>query len=288
MPGVSTPAAAKCSRTSRADGVCCKELVDEERTLIDPDVVRDVVIGLSDGLTVPFALTAGLSSLGESKLVVLGGIAELIAGAISMGIGGFLASQAERDHYRYLRHHTAQRVHRSCSGEMEREVLEVLGPVGVDHKTCSAVARCLRDVEVDGQGNGYLSGGAGRDAENISLRWSREVGLTAFLLKFGQGLDEIPDRRMYASAFTIGMGYLLGGLIPLLPYFFISRAHIALIYSSIITGIVLLIFGAVKARVTGAAQNPTGYIWGAFSTLMVGGLAAAAAFGIVRALEGGD
>ncbi|KIJ36894.1 hypothetical protein M422DRAFT_91520, partial [Sphaerobolus stellatus SS14] len=85
------------------DGVCCKELKDEDdRQLLNPDVVRDIVIGLSDGLTVPFALTAGLSSLGESRLVVVGGVAELIAGAISMGIGGFLASQSERDHYRFL------------------------------------------------------------------------------------------------------------------------------------------------------------------------------------------
>lgn len=99
--------------------------------------------------------------------------------------------------------------------------------------------------------------------------------------------EEIPNRRMYVSAFTIGMGYLIGGLIPLLPYFFIPRAQIALIYSSIVTGIVLLVFGAVKSRVTGASQSPAGYVWGAFSTLMVGGLAAAAAFGIVRALEGG-
>ncbi|KAF8153277.1 VIT family-domain-containing protein [Crassisporium funariophilum] len=285
-PGVHTPPAAKCARNAREDGICCKELKHDERTLIDPDVVRDVVIGLSDGLTVPFALTAGLSSLGESKLVVLGGIAELIAGAISMGIGGFLASQSERDHYRYLRHHTAQRVIRSCAGEMEREVSAVLGPVGVDDKTCRAVAQSLREVEEE-QGSGFLSGGRGTDAESASLRWSNEVGLTAFLLKFGQGLEEIPNRRMYVSAFTIGMGYLLGGLIPLLPYFFIPRAHIALIYSSIVTGIVLLIFGAVKARVTGASQTPAGYVWGAFSTLMVGGLAAAAAFGIVRALEGG-
>ena len=147
------------------------------------------MIGLSDGLTVPFALAAGLSSLGESNLVVLGGIAELIAGAISMGIGGFLASQAERDHYRYLRNHTAQRVIRSCAGEMEREVSEVLSPVGVDDKTCRAVARCLRDVEVDTQGNGTLStGGGGTDPENVGLKWSEDVGLTAFLLKFGQGL----------------------------------------------------------------------------------------------------
>jgi VIT1/CCC1 family predicted Fe2+/Mn2+ transporter len=92
---------------------------------------------------------------------------------------------------------------------------------------------------------------------------------------------------MYVSAFTIGMGYLVGGLIPLLPYFFIPRAQVALIYSSIMTGIVLLVFGAVKARVTGASQGPAGYVWGAFSTLMVGGIAAAAAFAIVKALEGG-
>ena len=100
------------------------------------------MIGLSDGLTVPFALTAGLSSLGESKLVILGGIAELIAGAISMGIGGFLASQAERDHYRYLRKVTAARVIRSCDGEMEREVHAVLGPVGVEEKVSRQVAAC--------------------------------------------------------------------------------------------------------------------------------------------------
>ncbi|KAF8873795.1 VIT family-domain-containing protein [Gymnopilus junonius] len=262
-----TPPASMCART---DGVCCKELIHDERTLIDPDVIRDVVIGLSDGLTVPFALTAGLSSLGESKLVVLGGIAELIAGAISMGIGGFLASQAE----------TAQRVHHSCEGEMEREVAEVL--------TCHAVAKCLRDVEEDQSMPGYINGQAVRDVENNKLRWSTEIGLTAFLLKFGQEW-EVPNRRMYISAFTLGIGYLLGGIIPLIPYFFIARAHVALIYSSIVTGIVLLIFGAIKARITGAAQSPGGYIWGAFSTLMVGGIAAAAAFGIVRALEaGGD
>lgn len=84
------------------------------------------------------------------------------------------------------------------------------------------------------------------------------------------------------------MGYFLGGLIPLLPYFFIPRAHVALMYSSIVTGIILLIFGAVKSRVTGAGTGATGVLWGAFSTLMVGGLAAGAAYGIVRLLEGED
>jgi vacuolar iron transporter family protein len=101
--------------------------------------------------------------------------------------------------------------------------------------------------------------------------------------------EEVPDKRMYMSAFTIGFGYLAGGLIPLIPYFFIKEAFKALIYSCVLTGTVLLIFGVVKARVTGAATSEGGvrsYVWGAFSTLMVGGAAAAAAFGIVAALEG--
>ncbi|KAH7921467.1 DUF125-domain-containing protein [Leucogyrophana mollusca] len=278
------PLPAKCDKHGRQDGRCCKELKDDDdRTLIDPDIVRDVVIGLSDGLTVPFALTAGLSSLGESKLVVLGGVAELIAGAISMGIGGFLASQAERDHYRFLRRHTASRVSRSCVGEMEREVHAVLGPVGVDEQTSQAVTKCLRDVEVS---SGIDSGSSSAsDEESVSLRWKEEVGLTPFLLKFGEGMEEVPTRRLYISAFTIGMGYLIGGIIPLIPYFFIPRAHVALLYSCLLTGLVLLVFGAVKARVTGAGQGAAGYIWGAISTLLVGGAAAAAAYGIVAALE---
>jgi len=280
---------ARCSRHVRPDGVCCKELKGDDRTLIDPDVVRDVVIGLSDGLTVPFALTAGLSSLGESRLVVLGGVAELIAGAISMGIGGFLASQAERDHYRFLRDSTAARVVRSCDGEMEREVAEVLAPIGVDERTCRAVARCLREAEIPApSASSRTNSVTTHDLEsNDSLRWSKEVGLTPFLLKFGAGLEEVPTKRLYISAFTIGAGYLIGGIIPLIPYFFIPRAHVALVYSAIITGIVLLVFGAVKARVTGAGVGAGGYVWGAVSTLLVGGVAAAAAFGIVKALEGG-
>jgi len=255
---------------------------------------KNSVIGLSDGLTVPFALAAGLSSLGESKLVVLGGLAELIAGAISMGIGGFLASQSERDHYRYLERNTIARVKRSCVGELEREVYAVLGPVGVDEKASSAVAKCLTDAEPRDDSDRVLSTTHRGDDEetragtNGGLRWSKGVGLTAFLMKFGEGKEEVPTRRLYSSAFTIGMGYLLGGFIPLIPYFFIARAHLALLYSCILTGIVLLIFGVVKARVTGAGQNLMGYIWCSFSTLLVGGTAAAAAYGIVMLLEGSD
>ncbi|KAJ6514276.1 Ccc1 family [Mycena vitilis] len=261
-------------------------LKHDDRTLIGPDIVRDVVIGLSDGLTVPFALAAGLSSLGESRLVVLGGVAELIAGAISMGIGGFLASQAERDHYRFLRGTTSARVLRSCDSEMEREVAEVLSPVGVDDATCRAVARCLRHVEVHAPRATPRS----PDLESDTLRWSKEVGLTPFLLKFGAGLEEVPTSRLYISACTIGAGYLIGGIIPLIPYFFIPRAHLALMWSAVVTGIVLLVFGAVMARVTGAGVSTGGYLclWGAVSTLFVGGVAAAAAFGTVKTLEGGS
>ena len=224
-----------------------------------------------------------------------------------MGIGGFLASQAERDYYRYQRKSTAARVKRSCDGEIQREVAAVLGPVGVDEKICSSVAKCLLDLELESEGNG--SDSRPSSIEDGGLKWSKDVGVTAFLIKFGEGLgasnsssrnisdltaflcpsEEIPDKRMYISAFTIGFGYLVGGLIPLLPYFFIQEAFKALTYSCILTGTVLLIFGVVKARVTGAATAEGGirsYIWGAFSTLMVGGAAAAAAYGIVAALEG--
>ncbi|EJD43141.1 DUF125-domain-containing protein [Auricularia subglabra TFB-10046 SS5] len=276
------------ARCGANNGICCKELKGEdERTLVDPDIVRDIVIGLSDGLTVPFALTAGLSSLGESRLVVLGGVAELIAGAISMGIGGFLASQAERDHFRYQRAQTAARVLRSCDGEMQREVHAVLGPVGIDEQLSTKIALKLREVEMDARGvRPGTRVSTITDTEAGQLRWAADVGLTAFLLKFGEGIEEVPNRRMYASAFTIGMGYLLGGLIPLLPYFFTPKAATGLLYSCLLTAAVLLVFGAVKTHVTGGTGGFKGYAWGAVSTLAVGGTAAGAAWGVVKALEG--
>ncbi|KAG8713924.1 hypothetical protein FRC11_010506 [Ceratobasidium sp. 423] len=307
-PGVNAPLPSKCDRNSQArDGVCCKELKgDDERNLIDPDVVRDVIIGLSDGLTVPFALTAGLSSIGSSRLVVIGGVAELIAGAISMGVGGFLASQAERDHFRYLRRTTRDRVLRSCSGEMEREVHAVLGPVGVSEQTSRALATELRQVEVEvsaptttdgtiAKRQSWMSLGTwGRkstppvEEESQLLRWEEDVGLTAFLLKFGEGMEEVPTARLYISAFTIGAGYLVGGLVPLVPYFFVESARLGLLYSCLVTGITLLIFGAAKTHYTGATGGTGGYVWGAVSTLLVGGFAAGAAFGIVHALEAAE
>lgn len=103
-----------------------------------------------------------------------------------MGIGGFLASQAERDHYRYQRRSTAARVKRSCDGEIQREVLRVLGPVGVDENICSTVAKCLLDLELESEGHG--SDARPLSTEDGGLKWSKEVGVTAFLMKFGEGL----------------------------------------------------------------------------------------------------
>lgn len=277
----------KCDRFSREGAVCCKDLnVGDNRTLIDPDVVRDIVIGLSDGLTVPFALTAGLSSLGQSRFVIMGGLAELIAGAISMGIGGFLASQAERDYYHFKKRQTSSRIHHTCTGETEREVFSILGPVGVDERTAQAVARCLRHAEGGAVDVGSTSRTAGPgDEEKQQIKAKEDVGVTSFVLRFGLGLEEIPTKRLYISAVTIGIGYLVGGIIPLIPYFFLSSARAALLYSCIITGVILLIFGAIKARVTGAANTLLGYLWGAVSMLMVGGASAAAAYGMVVLLD---
>jgi len=225
-----------------------------------------------------------------------------------MGIGGFLASKAERDHFYYTRKHTRDRVLRSCSGEMQREVHAVLGPVGVDEKISRQVADSLLALEDERavataataeetnavQRRSWLTprswsigkSQAERMSDNESgPRWSEDVGLTAFLLKFGEGMEEVPSARLYISAFTIGMGYFIGGLVPLLPYFWINPATTALLYSCLVTGIILLIFGAVKQHVTGAVGGVRGYLWGAVSTLFVGGAAAGAAFGIVRALE---
>lgn len=115
-----------------------------------------------------------------------------------MGVGGFLASQAERDHFRYLRRATRARVLRSCDGEMEREVHAVLGPIGVDAPLSRAVAGALLRVEEESAGAGHANGATGTHVEEDGgLRWSKDVGLSAFLLKFGEGLEEVPDRRMY-------------------------------------------------------------------------------------------
>lgn len=284
------------------------------------------------GLTVPFALTAGLSSLGSSRLVTVAGVAELVSGAISMGVGGYLSAQAERDHFRYqlkstrvsiqttrtrpplhsiladtLSLNLQERVQRSCAGEMEREVSAILSPLGIEDSLSRRVAGSLLQVEASLPAPAphpsivqqvlkavgrrpRFSLGNGPD-ERASLLTKEEPdddkGLTAFLLKFGEGMEEVGDGRLVISAFTIGLAYFLGGLVPLLPYFFIPVAGDALWVSVAITALVLLLFGGFKQYFTGATIGWHGYAYGCISTLAVGGSAAAASFAIVKALEGG-
>lgn len=173
---------------------------------------------------------------------------QLISGAISMGIGGYLASEAERDHFKYLQKTTRDRVSRSCSGEMEREVHEVLGPIGLDDSISRTVTAALLRVESEAQESStdtpdpvqestvhWLLKCLARqpksykqlDDPNNQLRWAKDVGITAFLLKFGEGLEEVPESRLYISALTIGLSYFIGGLVPMvrIVFFFISLLH---------------------------------------------------------------
>lgn len=297
----------KCEKHNGVRGVCCRNLKLDERHLIDPDIVRDVIIGLSDGLTVPFALTAGLSGVGSSRIVVLAGLAELVSGAISMGVGGLLSAQAELSHYNFISKQTATRVSQSCFGEMEREVCAILEPFGVPTEIGAMVAAKLQSVEVYENQQWISQEGEEEEEEIESLPTpvsaaaqlgpappkkrsdglvGPERGLTPFLLRMGEGLEKIESSRVWQSALIIGASYFIGGFIPLLPYILVSNIQDALFLSIGVTGIVLLIFGVVKQSCTGGQNDIKGLLYGAFSTLFVGAAAASSSWAIVRALEG--
>ncbi|KAJ1020636.1 hypothetical protein NDA16_004029 [Ustilago loliicola] len=307
--------------------VCCRDVVGaDERTLIDPDFARDCIVGLSDGLTVPFALTAGLSSTGSTKLVVLAGLAELVSGAISMGIGGFLSAQAEMSHFAFNQRSTEQRVERSCGSEVQRQVHGILKDYGIAPETSAQIAAELMAKEQARKEAQELAIAQQKRAASASRRKIfgcipfpvsassssnpsvpphkrtttdeesqlldneqdlESAGLTPFLLKLGEGLEPVSTSRLYISALTIGLSYFIGGIVPLLPYMFVEQASKALLLSVVITGVILLIFGVVKQRVTGGEGGLKGYAYGAVSTLAVGGVAAGASWLIVGLLEGG-
>ncbi|KAL9932934.1 hypothetical protein V8E36_008189 [Tilletia maclaganii] len=277
---------------------CCKTLNSQAASsasssthLLDPDTIRDIIIGLSDGLSVPFALAAGLTGFGSSRIVVLGGIAELVAGAISMGVGGYLSASAEMDHFRNQAASVHERVSRSCLPELTREVASILEPFGLGTDVAEKVAERLARVEQEESSSTTqqlplpavaASGPAPAPAGSTH----EEQGLTPFLLKVGHGLEPISPSRAYISAATIGLSYFLGGLVPLIPYMVWPRVSEALLVSIAVTGLVLLLFGAFKHKFTGGTHSVRAYTWAAFSTLAVGGIAAAASWGIVRAIQG--
>jgi len=214
------------------------------------EFVRDVVIGMADGLTVPFALAAGLSGADiTTRIIVVAGLAEIAAGSIAMGLGGYLAARNDADHYQSeLRRE--QREVEEIPEEEAREVLEVFENYGLTKQEAVPIVDSLRQ---------------------------RPKQWIDFMMRFELGLEEPDPKRAVRSASTIAGAYIAGGLIPLAPYMLLNTPYSALIASVIATLVALAIFGAIKGHYTGMSLVPS-----AFRTMVIGGLAAAAAFGIAR------
>jgi VIT1/CCC1 family predicted Fe2+/Mn2+ transporter len=217
-----------------------------ERHFTGSESVRDVVIGMADGLTVPFALAAGLSAaVTSSQIIVTAGMAEVAAGAIAMGLGGYLAARTDEEHY---------------ASEARRENKEI------------QQLRELELEEVAGIFRGY--GLEGPVLDNVTNAIAADPKKWVdFMMRFELGLERPDPKRAPVSALTIAISYVVGGLIPLVPYILGLELHRALIYSVVFTGIALALFGAVKGRLTGINMAKS-----AFQTVLVGGLAAGAAF----------
>ena len=221
-----------------------------EKHFTASEVVRDIVIGMSDGLTVPFALAAGLSGAHvATAVVVLAGLAEIAAGSIAMGLGGYLAARTDAEHYQ---------------NELQREIRE----------TRELPAKERAEVEEVFEGFGLTPAQIEPIATTIVADEKRWVD---FMMKFELNLEEPDPSRALRSASTIGASYIVGGLIPLAPYFAAHNLDTALNASVGVTLTALFVFGGIKARFTGIP------VWrGGVQTTLIGGLAAAAAFGIAR------
>ncbi len=214
------------------------------------DAVRDVVIGMADGLTVPFALAAGLTgAISQTHIIVTAGFAEIAAGSIAMGLGGYLAARGDAEHYRHEQTREEYEVVHFRERE-EEEVREIFQTYGIAAEDCAPVLASLRQRPAD---------------------W------VAFMMRFELGLEKPEPGRAWRSALTIASAYIVGGVIPLSAYLVLSDAQSALRVSVIITLIALAIFGGIKGRFTGVP-----IIRSALQTSLIGGLAAAAAFGIAR------
>jgi VIT1/CCC1 family predicted Fe2+/Mn2+ transporter len=224
-----------------------------EQHFAAPDMIRDIVIGMADGLTVPFALAAGLSgSVAATNIVVIAGLAEIAAGSIAMGLGGYLAARTDREHY---------------ANELERERREIIELPDREREEVADVLRSwgLREPDIQSA------------VEAISEDSDRWVD---FMMKHELGLEEPEPKRARNSSLTIGLSYIVGGFIPLSPYMFIHQANTALMTSVIATLIALYIFGYVKGRFTGSKPFKS-----AWQTTLVGGLAAGIAFLVAKLIS---
>jgi VIT1/CCC1 family predicted Fe2+/Mn2+ transporter len=228
-------------------------MIHHEKHLKSSDFITDTVIGMSDGLTVPFALAAGLSGAVDSNAVIItAGIAEIVAGSIAMGLGGYLAGRTELDHYQSELKREYEEVERVPEREME-EVKEVFAEYGLSEASQHLIA-----VEL----------------AKDKTKWVN------FMMRFELGLEEPHPSRARKSALTIGISYFIGGLLPLAAYMLTENPHDGLLLSLAVTTMCLFVFGYFKSKVTG--QPP---IYGAFKVTLIGLLAAAAAFGIAKLIS---
>jgi predicted membrane protein (TIGR00267 family) len=231
-----------------------RHLIDHNEEHIESsDVIKDIVIGMADGLTVPFALAAGLSGAVDSTvLVITAGIAEIAAGSIAMGLGGYLAGRAEIDHYDSEQKREYYEVDNLRDKEME-ETSEIFSAMGLSDATIkAAVDELSQDKD----------------------KWVR------FMMKYELDLEQPDPKRARNSAFTIGISYIIGGIIPLAPYFFTDSPRHGLVYSLAVTLISLFVFGYFKSKLTGQPLFK-----GALKVMGIGAVAAAAAYGIAKAFH---
>ena len=225
-----------------------------ERHFTSSDVVRDIVIGMSDGLTVPFALAAGLTgAVTSTGIIVTAGLAEIAAGSIAMGLGGYLAAKSDAEHYAKEREREKREVAEIPHEEM-REVAEVFQGYGLSEEETWPIVQALK-----------------RQPQN----W------IDFMMRFELGLEKPEPRRALISAMTIAGAYIAGGFVPLSPYIFAQTAQAALFESVFLTLLALFIFGFIKGRFTGTRP-----LRSALQTTLIGSVAAGAAFGIARAIGG--
>ncbi|HYC57250.1 MAG TPA: VIT1/CCC1 transporter family protein [Candidatus Binatia bacterium] len=225
-----------------------------EKHFTASETVRDVVIGMSDGLTVPFALAAGLSGAVDSNhLIITAGLAEVAAGAIAMGLGGYLAARTDAEHF-VAERAREERETRELPETEANEVADVFRGYDLPEPLVQQVVAAIRADRT---------------------RW------VDFMMKFELSLEPPDASRARMSAMTIAASYVAGGLVPLSPYFFLPSVPQALVISAILTVATLFVFGYVKGRFT--TSRPT---YSAWQTVMVGGLAAAAAFTIAKLIGG--
>ncbi len=221
-----------------------------EKHFESSDVVRDIVIGMSDGLTVPFALAAGLTgAIDASRVIIVAGLAEIAAGSIAMGLGGYLAARTDADHYFNERAREEKEIVERKQDE-QAEVLEILDSYGVAREHSAHILAAF---------------------EKRPKTW------VDWMMRFELGLEEPDPKRAPRSAATIALSYIAGGLIPLAPYMLTPQSQVALGYSVGATIVALAIFGYVKGRFTGAPP-----LQSAIRTTVIGGLAAGVAYLIAR------